>query len=178
MKIQDRAHRRPALALLVSVLVVLVGLGASAALAESGLRTRPFRVTQEADFVTVGTCAFGAPLQVIAGTGHATHLGRFESYGETCLSSPTNLITWTAANGDSITIEYTTEVGPVGPDGSASISFSAVATSGTGRFERVTLGEGDPLAGTVWFAPDGLSGHLEVSLDGTIAYAASDRSGG
>ncbi len=106
----------------------------------------------------------------------ATHLGRFESYGQACLSHPTNFITWTAANGDTIEIEYISEVGPVDTDGSASITFEAVATTGTGRFAQVSLGEDDLLAGTVWFASDGLSGHLEVSLDGTITYDASDRS--
>jgi hypothetical protein len=175
MKTMRHIQPRSALAMLLAIVIAFVGLGTSTAIAKQGLQTRPLHVTQTADFVTVDTCEFGAPLQVITGTGQATHLGRFESYGVACLSSSTNFVTWTVANGDTITIEYTSEIGPIGDDGSASIAFEAVATTGTGRFANVSFGEGDLLAGTVWFALDG-SGHLEVSLDGTITYDASDRS--
>ena len=176
MKSLHDVERHPVLVLLVASVIAFVGFGASTALAESGLQTRPFRVTESADFVTVSTCDFGAPIYEINGTGEASHLGTFRSYGVSCQSHPTNVITWTAANGDTIVIEYTGEVGPIGPDGSASIAFEAVATTGTGRFAEVSFGEGQLLAGTVWFAPDGLSGHLEVSLESTITYDASARS--
>jgi hypothetical protein len=168
--------RRSAPALLVAILIAVVGLGASTALAKPGPQPRPFHVTQVAEFVNDGTCAYGAPLQEITGTGQASHLGRFDSYGVACLSDQTNFITWTAANGDEIVIEYVAHVGPIGPDGSASIAFEAVGTTGSGRFAQVSFGEDDLLEGTIWFAPDGLSGRLEVSLDGTITYDASDRS--
>jgi len=86
------------------------------------------------------------------------------------------LITWTAANGDSITIEYVIEIGEIGLDGSASIAFPATSVTGTGRFAQVSFGEGDVFAGTVWFADiSGESGHLEAGIDGTITYDASDR---
>ena len=175
MKSLHDVERHPVLAVLVASVIALIGFGASTALAEPHPQTRPYHVTESADFVTVGTCDFGAPIYEITGAGTASHLGTFHSYGVSCQSHPTNVITWTAANGDTIVIEYTGEVGPIGPDGSASIAFQAVSTTGTGRFAEVSFGDA-PLAGTVWFSPDGLSGHLEVSLDGTITYDASDRS--
>lgn len=176
MKSLHDVERHSMLALLAAIVIGFVGFGASTALAAPDAQERPFHVTQSADFVTVGTCAGGAPFQEIRGVGQASHLGRFHSSGVACLSDPTNVITWTAANGDTIVIEYTAEIGPIGPDGSASIAFQTVATTGTGRFAEVSFG-GAPLAGTVWFSPDGLSGHLEVSnSDGTITYDASDRS--
>lgn len=171
-------HQRSVFAVLVAFMVAFLGLGASAAVAAPDLQTVPFRVTQVAHFETIGFCDGGAGYyQEIWGTGQASRLGRFESHGFVCTTAMTNDITWTAANGDEITITYWTELGDIGPDGSAPIAFHAVGTTGTGRFAQVELGCEEPLAGTVWFAPDG-SGHMQVSMVGTITYQASDRSDG
>ncbi|MFW2382411.1 MAG: hypothetical protein ACN4GZ_11690, partial [Acidimicrobiales bacterium] len=79
MNTTHHIQRRTGLALLFAIMIAFVGLAASTAAAAPGPRTKPFRVTQQAEFETVGTCDFGAPLQRITGVGHSTHLGRFES---------------------------------------------------------------------------------------------------
>jgi hypothetical protein len=160
--------------------VVMVTLGAIwSAPAEAGAdNARPFKVTLESDFFVNGICDDGSPLQVIVGTGQATHLGRFSINGSICLSEvpQPGTVTWTAANGDGITIAFFPDVGPVGPDGSASIRLVSLGETGTGRFTNVHFDGGDP-EGTVWFAdPFGLTGHLEAEGSGLISYDASDRS--
>ena len=60
---------------------------------------------------------------------------------------------------------------------SLSESEQAQILQNTGRLRQASFGQGDVLAGTIWFAdPMGSSGHLEARLDGTITYDASDRS--
>jgi hypothetical protein len=173
MKNLHQLRRLCAVAALVTM--AFGGVGAGTANAGDGLQTRPFHATLESDFATIGVCEYGAPLQVLSGTGQATHLGRFEIEGVACLSHPTNLITWTAANGDVLNIEYYAVIGPIGPDGSATIELPAVSATGTGRFAEVAFGVGDVLAGTVWFAPDG-TGHINASVDGTLTFNASNGS--
>ena len=169
--------RLRALVVLIVLAAGAIAVGNSPASAGAD-QPRPFRVSVESEFSVVGTCDSGAPLQVITGTGRAQHLGRFDILGQACLDGSPGVVTWTAANGDEITIDFLVEIGPIGPDGSGPISFITLAVSGTGRFANVALGEDDALAGTVWFFDEfGFSGRLEGGIDGTITYDASDRSG-
>lgn len=166
-----------ALVFLVVLATGTIAFGSSPASAGAN-KPRPFRASLESEFSVVDTCDSGAPLQVITGTGHALHLGRFDILGQACLDGTPGVVTWTAANGDEITIDFLGEIGPIGPDGSGPISFLTLSVSGTGRFSNVAFGEGGVLAGTVWFFDEfGFSGRLEAGLDGTITYDASDRSG-
>ena len=175
MKNLQPTRRRRCAAVALAVALGVGAAGASTVNAEPGPKERPFHASIESDFVTVGTCDHGAPLQEITGTGHASHMGRIEIVGDTCLSQPTGFVTWTAANGDQIMMEFETVLGEIGSDGSASISMPAVVVVGTGKFANVSFGEGGALVGTVWFDQFG-GGHIEAIVDGTIIYDASDRS--
>lgn len=144
--------------------------------------TRPLKVSVQSEFFIDGTtCSEGAGvLQRIIGNGKASHLGRFDIEGSVCLSETPEpgTVTWTAANGDTITIVFVPVIGEVGPDGSATVELVALETTGTGRFGSVELGP-ENLSGMVWFDdPDGFFGRLEAEIvNGTISYDASDRSG-
>ena len=163
-------------ALAIATSFVTVGAtGASA----GNMVERPFDVSIQSEFVTVPVDTEVCPsgyLQLISGTGLASHMGRLTLHGESCLGSGAGVVTWVAANGDEITHVYTSAIGEIGPDGSTWIEFSDDATYGTGRFDPVSLGEG-PLAGTVWFFDQyGMTGMLVAEYHGTITYDASNRS--
>lgn len=157
----------------ILVLLLVVGLiVTTASPAAAGQMTeRPFQVSLEAEFEMVGVCPSGAPLSHIEGSGTASHMGAIGAEGEQCLGEP-GVVTWTAANGDEITILFITVLlAAPGEDGSAPFLMPALEVTGTGRFANVQLS--DALAGTIWFKPDG-SGHLVGSIDGTIIYDASE----
>ena len=160
----------------IAIVIGMVGVMGGAATAGAD-KARPFHMSQQSDFYIVGECETGAPLQEISGTGHATHLGRVTILGYACTDAGGGEVTWTTANGDEINIVFATVLlAPPGPDGSAPVEIHALEVTGTGRFVNVQLSD-DPLAGTIWFYdPEGLSGHLEAEVDGTITYDASDRS--
>jgi hypothetical protein len=150
--------------------VALTGATASA----DAINRLPFDVEIQADAVIDGFCAPEVPRQVLSGTGHATHMGRIAVTGEACVGGD-GVANWIAANGDTITIEFTTVVtGPPNPDGSIPVAFPALDVSGTGRFANVVLGPA-PLQANVYFLPDG-NAYLDAWVDTTISYSASDRS--
>jgi hypothetical protein len=161
-------------ALVVATSFVAAGAtGASA----GNLVERPFDVEIHSEFMSVPDvdCPSGY-LQLITGTGHASHMGQLTLHGESCLGSGQGVVTWVAANGDEITHVYTSVMGDIGPDGSTWIEFYDDDAYGTGRFEQVSLGEG-PLAGMVQFFDEfGMTGMLVAEYHGTITYDASDRS--
>lgn len=134
----------------------------------------PFKVSIQADAVTDGFCAPEVPRQVLSGTGIASHMGRIAVTGEACVGGD-GVANWIAANGDTITIEFTTVVtGPPNLDGSIPVAFPALDVSGTGRFANVVLGSA-PLEANVYFLPDG-NAYLDAWVNTTISYDASDRS--
>jgi hypothetical protein len=100
----------------------------------------------------------------ISGTGEATHMGRVSIAGPSRIipTSPTAGIqtaesTFTAANGDTFTIEttgtFTALQGPLGP---VTFSGSWTVVDGTGRFDGATGG------GTYSGSAEGPSGTLVV----------------
>lgn len=159
--------------LLVTVSVAIGLLATMTSVAMAGAeKTRPFHLTEVAEFEDDGTCT------VITGSGLASHLGRFEISGKECPDADFGEVTWTAANGDEIHILFTSAVtGPVDLDDPTPnefhIEFSAEEVSGTGRFEGVELGT-EPLKGTITFY-DELSGRIEAGIDGVITFDASER---
>ena len=166
----------------IAALIAVLTLGSVASTpAFAGADTaRPFKASVQSEFFIDGTCNDDTGLlQKIIGNGNASHLGRFHIEGSICLSETPEpgTVTWTAANGDTITIVFVAVIGDVGPDGSATIELVALDATGTGRFTDVEFGSENPI-GTVWFADaEGLSGRLEAEIvDGTISYDASDRS--
>jgi len=170
-----RSHQ---LRLMVVLLLAVGMLAAVAGPASAGqMNEGPFHASIEAEFEVVGLCPSGAPLSHISGSGTASHMGAITIEGQQCLGAQGE-VTWTAANGDEITIQFITVLlAPPGPDGSAPFEMPASVVMGTGRFASAHFGDDQPLSGTVWFNPDG-SGHLVGSTEGTIVYDASDSSNG
>lgn len=137
---------------------------------------RPFRISVTSEFLNQDQeCAPGVPLALITGSGKATHMGRLTIVGESC--GLTGTVSWIAANGDRIIIEFNTVVtGLPNDDDSIPIAFEVLDISGTGRFENVRF-EGPALIGRAWFFADGSGGRLEAGNETRIFYDASDRSG-
>jgi hypothetical protein len=108
------------------------------------------------------------PLALVAGsaTGNATHLGRFTVEFPHTVNFVTRTgegtFTFTAANGDTLTADFTGQAQP-GPI--VSIVEHATITGGTGRFAGATGGF------TAERRFDPASGTTEGSFEGTISFA-------
>ena len=78
----------------------------------------------------------------IEGGGQATHLGNFEVSVPhvTNRSNGTAVGTYafTAANGDTLTADFTSQVTPTDVPGVVNVAVTATITGGTGRFEGAT----------------------------------------
>lgn len=101
--------------------------------------TVPFKGTYEASD-SQGGGTFPVFLQVLGGSGNATHLGRFtvdaQWYVNVLTGGGLGAFTLTAANGD--TLVGTATATSVIVDGLAYISETSVITGGTGRFAGAT----------------------------------------
>ena len=134
---------------------------------------RPFAGRCE---LTVAPLPSSPPLirQTDTGTCQLSHLGRtkYEGVLELDLVARTQRgeRTLTAANGDELRL---VTVGTSAPSGPGLVSFTATFTivGGTGRFANATG------RGVAQGTANLLSSKTSVSLDGWVAYDASDRSG-
>lgn len=179
-----------------TVLTILLSLPL-AACADSGSATAPRPESPSLDVVRAaarnasaeplsGTCVspdaqppvFTPPFfldQVITGTCQFSHLGRtnmqLRQHVNLATGAATGAVTFTAANGDLLTVtqrSVSTDIGPM----QKSFAGTAVITGGTGRFANAsgTLG----LDGTLTL--DQGIGHALSTYTGRIVYDASDRS--
>jgi len=99
------------------------------------------------DYVTTARFPDGTPLhQIITGHGQATHLGESMFVAEAWLTPTapppapvpfTGIATFTAANGDQFTTQFTGLSTPTGP-GTSRGDITHTITGGTGRFEHAT----------------------------------------
>lgn len=99
------------------------------------------------------------------GTGAASHLGLTRMTANHCTPNPPfgpvpgpilgGVITFVAANGDTVEGTYTGEVGPLAPEEGAPIHgvVHVTITGGTGRFE-------------------GATGHVEMALEGVLHFTS------
>ena len=103
----------------------------------------------------------------IEGSGHATQLGHFEVSipHVTNRSNGTAVGTYvfTAANGDTLTADFTSQVTPTGVPGVVSVAVTATITGGTGRFDGAN-GSFDAER-----VVDMAHGTVTESFDGTIS---------
>jgi len=103
----------------------------------------------------------------IEGGGNATHLGKFEVSipHVTNRSNGTAIGTYefTAANGDTLTADFTSQVTPTDVPGVVNVAVTATITGGTGRFEGAT-GSFDAER-----VVDMAHGTVTESFDGTIS---------
>ncbi len=112
------------------------------------------------------------------GTGTVSHLGRVTYEFTHCThvdgTITEGVMTLTAANGDTLVLDYTAEVTSYEPgDPDALWEMSWTPSSGTGRFVGAS-GSGDGNAVTHTDTSP-LAGTTELTFDGMIAYNASNR---
>jgi hypothetical protein len=103
----------------------------------------------------------------VEGSGQATHLGNFEVSipHVTNRSNGTAVGTYefTAANGDTLTADFTSQVTPTDVPGVVNVAVTATITGGTGRFAGATGSfVGDRVV-------DMVHGTVTESFDGTIS---------
>jgi hypothetical protein len=150
--------------LTLALLAVLALAGLAAA--ETREKQVPFRGRLEA----VATVTPLTPPFVsinVEGSGHATQLGHFEVSipHVTNRSNGTAIGTYefTAANGDTLTADFTSQVTPTDVPGVVSVAVTATITGGTGRFDGAT-GSFDAER-----VVDMVHGTVTESFDGTIS---------
>lgn len=118
----------------ILLLVVNIAL-AQAALAGDYL---PFHGSDVGTFDVPGTCGDGSLQVVIAGSGSATHLGRYSYQANECFNPVTGAFsgvpTITAANGDQLFGTYTGQVSPTTTANVVSYNEQLEISGGTGRF--------------------------------------------
>jgi hypothetical protein len=154
-------------------LIVAAALSASAAQA-GGNQPRPFK----ADLTTQETLGFNpvaCPGTVLQGTttatGNASHLGSVTLRSTDCIVQDAAQITFnggmlvvTAANGDTLTANYSGMLLPGGTDPVYTLSGSFSVTGGTGSFS------GASGSGTLQGSSNLVSGKGSYSATGTIQY--------
>lgn len=165
--------------------VVLCGCGAESATAPTPtIQARPTGLRAAVSVPIGGSCETslaGPPIvtppiltQNDVGVCQLAHLGRVSVYDTQQINLATGTetaqVTFTAANGDELRL---TNVGANERTGPATIRFTGTITvvGGTGRFANATgqitaEGTADLVSGQGW-----------ITLDGSIAYDASNRSG-
>lgn len=102
----------------------------------------PFRGTLEETRTSVIPLGPSTVLARAAGSGTATHLGRYTIVSETTIDfatlAATAQVTMTAANGDVLYVTLTSQATPNADGVTLSVSESAIITGGTGRFAGAT----------------------------------------
>jgi hypothetical protein len=110
---------------------------------------------------------------LVEGTGNATHLGRFTLtspvVGDTSTQAATGTYEFTAANGDTLTADFTGQATPTPIPGVLFIVDTATITGGTGRFADAT---GSFISTHVF---DPATGITIGSFDGTISSPGAGR---
>jgi hypothetical protein len=150
--------------LTLALLAVLALAGPAAA--ERQEKQVPFRgVLEGASTVTPRTPPFVSVN--IEGGGHANQLGNFEvsipHVANRSNGTAVGTYVFTAANGDTLTADFTSQSTPTDVPGVISVAVTATITGGTGRFADAT---GSFVADRV---ADTVHGVVTESFDGTIS---------
>ena len=157
--------RHSSIARLTLALLAVLALAGPAA-AERQKKQVPFRGRLEGiATVTPLTPPFVAV--TLEGEGHATQLGHFDVSSSIVANEANGTAVgtyeFTAANGDTLTADFTSQVTPTDVPGVVSVAVTASITGGTGRFADATgsfVGER---------VVDMVHGTVTESFDGTIS---------
>ena len=157
--------RQDSIVRLTLALLALLALAGPAA-AEGQEKQVPFRGRLEG----VATVAPLTPPFVsinVEGSGQATQLGHFEvsipHVTNRSNGTAEGTYEFTAANGDTLTADFTSQVTPTDVPGVVNVAVTATITGGTGRFAGATGSfVGDRIA-------DMVHGTVTESFDGTIS---------
>lgn len=174
--------RRGMVSIGVAILTAVLAVAGTAAEASNG-PARPFKGEYVADFAIVADGDWcdsesGAIPVLIEGHGQMTHLGRFDFEARHCTDPETGTFaegvgTFVAANGDELWATYDGQFLAPLPDGTQVVASTHTYNGGTGRFTNAS-GTADAPA---WFVfTSETDGPLRGTVDGTLAYEASDRS--
>jgi len=153
------------IARLTLALLAVLPLAATAAAERQGKQV-PFRGQLEG-VATVSPLTPPFVAVDIEGSGHATQLGHFEvsipHVTNRSNGTAVGSYEFTAANGDTLTADFTSRVTPTDLPGVVSVAVTASITGGTGRFADATgsfVGER---------VVDMVHGTVTESFDGTIS---------
>jgi len=151
--------------LTLSLLAVLALAGPAAA--EGQRKQVPFRGRLEGLVATVTPLTPPFVAVTLEGEGHATQLGHFDVSSSIVANeadgTAVGTYEFTAANGDTLTADFTSQVTPTDVPGVVSVAVTATITGGTGRFAGATGSfVGDRVA-------DMVHGTVTESFDGTIS---------
>ena len=153
------------IARLTLALLAVLPLAATAAAERQGKQV-PFRGQLEG-VATVSPLTPPFVAVDIEGSGHATQLGHFEvsipHVTNRSNGTAVGSYEFTAANGDTLTADFTSRVTPTDVPGVVSVAVTASITGGTGRFADATgsfVGER---------VVDMVHGTVTESFDGTIS---------
>ena len=157
--------RHSSIARLTLALLAVLALAGPAA-AKGQEKQVPFRGGLEG-IATVAPLTPPLVSVTIAGGGHATHLGHFDvsipHVANRSNGTAVGTYVFTAANGDTLTADFTSQSTPTDVPGVISVAVTATITGGTGRFAGATGSfVGDRIADTV-------NGIVTESFEGTIS---------
>ena len=153
---------RSSVAALPLAVVAMLGLAGPAAAGER----RPFRGRLEG-VVTVTPLDPPFVSVLVNATGNATHLGRFRLAIPHTVNTATRTAAgsyhFVAANGDTLSADFTGQASPTATPGVLSIVETATITGGTGRFAGAT----GSFTSERWY--DTIAGTTIGSFEGTIS---------
>jgi hypothetical protein len=157
--------RRNSIVRLSLALLAVLALAGPAA-AEGQEKQVPFRgVLEGVSTVTPRTPPFVSIN--VEGSGHATQLGHFDvsipHVTNRSNGTAVGSYEFTAANGDTLTADFTSQVTPTDVPGVVSVAVTATITGGTGRFAGAT---GSFVSDRV---ADIVNGIVSDSFEGTIS---------
>lgn len=163
------ALRRPAVLASISTLALL-----AAPAAHADRQARPFKltvVTQETLVPNPQACPLSIMQGSTVGEGHASHLGRVTLRSTDCVTLEASQFTFNggvlvlvAANGDTLTANYSGALLPTAAYPVYSLSGSFSITGGTGRFSGATG------AGALLGSTNVVTGQGAYQANGTLGY--------
>ena len=158
--------RHSSLARLTLALLAMLALAGPAAAERQGKQV-PFRGRLEGNVTTVTPLTPPFVAVTLEGEGHATHLGHFDVSSSIVANeadgTAVGTYEFTAANGDTLTADYTEYFAPTDVPGVFSDVITATITGGTGRFAGAT---GSFVSDRV---ADHVTGIVSDSFEGTIS---------
>ena len=158
--------RHNSVARLTLALLALLALAGPAAAERQGKQV-PFRGRLEGNVTTVTPLTPPFVAVTLEGEGHATQLGHFDVSSSIVANAADGTAVgtyeFTAANGDTLTADYTEYFTPTDVPGVFSDVITATITGGTGRFAGAT---GSFVSDRV---ADHVTGIVSDSFEGTIS---------
>ena len=174
-------RRRRMMTTAFAVLVAVIAFAGTTAGASND-KARPFKGDFDAQFAIVADGDWCDPESetipvLLEGHGQLTHLGRFTFEARHCTDGEAGTFAngvaiLVAANGDELWGTYEGQFLAPLPDGTQRLASTQTYNGGTGRFTNAS----GSAAESAWFVfASATGGPIWGTIDGTLAYEASDR---